>query len=192
MLIVFEGIDGSGKTTLAKLFYEYLKGKGYETMYEHEPTDSKIGKLIKEYLKEEVDEIRMKTLASLFAADRYEHIKSLKEKIEKKDIIIIMDRFYHSSLAYQSVLLPLEWILELNKFLPKPDYVFILDVDPEIAAERIKDRVEHSFERVEFLKKVRENYLKLKDILKDERIIYLDATKSPKDLLEEVIKWTGL
>lgn len=199
MLIVFEGIDGSGKTTLAKLFYEYLKNKGYKVVYEHEPNDvdirKKITKLLKEATIEDLnDENFIKGLALLFAADRHFHQRKIKKYL-KEGYIVICDRYYHSSLAYQTLFdkITADFILKINNSIVKPDYTFIVLVPVEVAIERLKTKEEkHIFTNQEVLKKVYQNYLKLKNILKEEKIIYLDSRKSPKELLEEVIKWTGL
>ena len=192
MFIVFEGIDGSGKTTIINLLKEYLEKKNYKVWLTKEPTDSKIGKLIREILQEghEINEIWGKIMIFLFTADRYYHQIEIREKL-KENYIVISDRYYHSTFAYQ-IMYPgssIEFLKYLYKDLIKPDYVFVLDVPVEIALERMSERKrKHMYERKEFLEKVRENYLKLKEILPDENIYIIDNKKEPEKTLKEIIE----
>ncbi|MEM5879477.1 MAG: thymidylate kinase, partial [Candidatus Aenigmatarchaeota archaeon] len=97
-------------------------------------------------------------------------------------------------LAYQQAQgLELEFLLELNKKFIKPDLTIIIDLGPEIAVDRIeKDKNRKmedrkKFEKVEFLKKVRNNFLKLKEILKDEKIVLIDGSKTKEEVFEALI-----
>lgn len=154
MYIVFEGIDGAGKSTQIKMLKEWLEANGFRVETLVEPTDSEIGKLIREMLQRpdaETDKLQ-KTLGLLFAADRM----LIMDKLEDESKIIISDRSFISSLAYQE---PAEWIEELNKYAKKPDLLLLLDLDPKTSVSRTDG--EDTFENVEFLTGVRENYLKL-------------------------------
>lgn len=153
MLVAFEGIDGAGKTTQSKRLLAKLRELGVRASWSKEPSDGRIGALIRSALRGEID-LDQRTLALLFAADRIEHMRSLPV-----NCVTIIDRYILSSLAYQGVFMPFEWILELNKWVELPDVVFYLDLSPEVALKRVTDRsIYHS---IDLLKMVRENYMKL-------------------------------
>lgn len=183
MFIVFEGIDGAGKGTQAKMLAFWLRKKGYEVFLTKEPTNGEVGKLIKKILKK--DEINPRSIALLFAADRAEHVDRIKKELDMGKIVL-SERYLLSSLAYQGASgLELEWIYEINKFAIKPDLTIYLDIPPEVGLKRIKTRdLREFFERVEFLVKVREIYHTL--INKEENIIVIDATKDIGDIQREI------
>lgn len=187
--IVLEGIDGCGKTTQSKLLSRFLSSKGFEVVLTREPTDGEIGKLIKEkYLKEESSPL---VDALLFSADREEHLKKTVIPALNQGKIVVSDRYYHSTLAYQSAQgVELEWLLNLNKNFIKPDLTLIIDVEAKKAMERIEcdERRDEKkkFEKVEFLEKVRGNFLRLKEILRDENIVIVDGSKNEREVFELV------
>jgi len=180
MLVAFEGIDGAGKTTQSRRLLDKLRELNIEATYTKEPTDGEIGKILKRALKGEI-ELDQKTIALLFAADRIEHMRSLK-----MNGIIIMDRYLLSSLAYQGAFLPIQWINELNRWARLPDIVFYLDISPDIAINRIDDKaIYHS---LDFLNIVRENYLKLIKAEPWKSITYLiDAERGEEEISEEIL-----
>lgn len=152
MYIIFEGIDGAGKSTQIEIIKKWLEDNGLEVETVVEPTDSEIGILIREILKRsDVTTDKMqKTLGLLFAADRM----LIMDKLEDDKKIFLSDRSFISSLVYQE---PKEWINSLNKYVKKPDLVLLLDVDLENSVSRFSGQ--DKFENKEFLTKVRENYL---------------------------------
>jgi len=195
--IVFEGIDGSGKTTQFNLFCKELKNKGFDIFETSEPTRGNIGELIREKLHEDVENSISKAMIFnlLFYADRVEHNLSIQKNLESGKLVV-SDRYYHSTLAYQAaqgldlkLLVKFHKLLQDSGFVVKPDKVVFIDVPAEEAIKRIeareKKRVE-IFERLEFLKKVRENYLKLQEIL-DENIFVVDGTGSVEEVRERVL-----
>ncbi|MEM1804670.1 MAG: dTMP kinase, partial [Nanopusillaceae archaeon] len=104
--------------------------------------------------------------------------------------IVISDRYYYSSFSYQSNYedFNLRWLKTLHKYIIKPDFVFILDVPAEVALERIKDRSEKtSYETLEFLRKVREKYLKLPKLLKDEKIFIIDNSGNIEETINKIL-----
>ena len=114
--IVFEGCDGSGKSTQLKLLASYLESKGEEVYLTREPTDSPFGSLIHSCLTGRIvtDE---HTIAALFAADRLDHIHNALNGILRKleeGVTVLCDRFYLSSFAYNGGFAPLEWVISLN------------------------------------------------------------------------------
>ena len=154
MYIVFEGIDGSGKSTQIQMLKEWLEANGFRVETLVEPTDSEVGKLIRQILQHpdaKTDRFQ-KTLGLLFAADRM----LIMDKLEDESKIIISDRSFISSLAYQE---PAEWIEVLNRYAKKPDLLILLDLDVKKSVARTSGK--DTFEDEEFLTGVKENYLKL-------------------------------
>ena len=164
MFIVLEGIDGCGKTTHAKLLTDWLKTRKHDVVLTAEPTNSKIGLFIREVLKG-VETVDPMTLTLLFTADRYQHLKDFVEPNLKAKKIIICERYYHSTIAYQnSQGVDWNWIFELNKFARKPDLTILMDIDPKKSIGRKKAK--EIFENKEFLEQVRDRYLKMPDLVK--------------------------
>ena len=154
MYIVFEGIDGAGKSTQIQLLKEWLEDNGLEVETMVEPTDSEVGKLIRKILQRPdatTDRIQ-KTLGLLFAADRM----LIMDKLADEKKVVISDRSFISSLAYQE---PADWISVLNKYAKKPDLLLLLDLDVKTSVSRTSG--EDTFENEEFLTNVKSNYLEL-------------------------------
>ncbi len=159
--IVFEGPDGVGKTTIIEKVATALREQGYRVYTTAEPTESKIGNLIRTWLlKEKVEPPHVYAL--LFTADRYLHVYGdVLEKLQR-GYIVLQERYIESTIVYQSAMgLDCRWLEELNRYLPQPDLTIVLDVDPEELVNRISKRYKQReiFEIKEFLKKVRELYL---------------------------------
>lgn len=179
VLISFEGLDGSGVTTHAKILYRVLKALDpcNKVFYTKEPTGSPIGLLIwqilKGYLPEELKQPDI--LALLFTADRVYHFYSDPTFKRYKGImqalqdgaIVIVDRYVFSMLAYQSVVTPGSRKITgttlgaLTRLTPLPDIVVYIDVDPEESLQRIIRREEqHLYETLDRLQQVRHNYIR--------------------------------
>jgi len=185
LFIVLEGIDGAGKTTIANMLLRYLNGKRYNTIYTYEPYDS----LYVEILKTKYNELRDAYLDALtYAADRVIHLKTVIKPYLEKNYIVICDRYFYSSVAYQSAQgAPLDWILEINKFALKPDIAIYLDVDPEIGLRRrrkLKSRFPE-YEVLDFLVKVRNAYLEL---VNRGMLTLIDARREVNTVFKEVIE----
>lgn len=157
MYVCLEGIDGSGKSTQIAMLGEWLGAYGLEVLRVYEPTESPPGQLIREMLTDSraTNPHFQRILGLLFAADRMILMDKIRDA-EKQDKIVISDRSFYSSLAYQD---DPEWILEINRYIKKPDLVILLDVETDKVISRFEGK-DH-FENPEFLKKVRENYLEL-------------------------------
>lgn len=163
LLIAFEGIDGAGKTTLALLLRERLRREGYDVIYLKEPTDGKWGQRIKEITKGLKPRPSPEEELHFFLRDRMEDVEQNIQPALKDRKIVIMDRYYFSTMAYQGALgLHVEEIRRLNeKFAPKPTLVFILRLAPRIALSRIMNgRKEKTtiFEREDYLMDVQRIY----------------------------------
>lgn len=185
MYVVLEGIDGAGKTTHTELLKKYFINKNVITNQIVEPTDSDIGKLIRKELKNNnsTNDTNQQKLALLFAADRL----TLKYDIEKyennKDNLLLSDRSFYSSICYQNnESIPKEWVSTINKYAKKPDLLIILDLDEKEAIKRCSQ--EEVFETLDFLKKTRQNYLKL---LESENAVKVNVSKSIEEVQKELI-----
>jgi len=183
--VTFEGIDGSGKSTILKLVYEQLKSQGYDVVSTYEPTDTWIGKQVKKCIETNTDPF---VTVFTFIADRIEHGKQIQQWIDDGKIVLC-DRYAESTYAYQSVQLQdmmkdsVRWLKELSKDrIPVPDRTFVFVIDPKKALDRIQSRDNLiPFERLAFLKKVHKNYLEL---AVGARFFKLDATKTREELVE--------
>ncbi|MDL2246768.1 dTMP kinase [Methanobrevibacter sp. OttesenSCG-928-K11] len=182
MYIVFEGIDGAGKTTQIDLLKNWLVDSGFEVETIVEPSDGDVGKLIRKILLEKraSNDITQKELGLLFAADRLELMDKIS-KLQYSNKIIISDRSFYSSLVYQK---PQEWIEEINKFALIPDIVLLLDLDLKISVSRSDQRDE--FENEEFLKEVKENYLELANTNPNFKII--NGNNGPNKVSSDIKK----
>ncbi len=171
MFIVFEGIDGSGKTTQVKLLAERLSKEGREVVVTREPGGTRIGGQIRELLLNPANrEITYRAEAMLYAADRAQHVGEKILPALKAGRIVICDRFTGSTLAYQGGGrgIDREFLNRLNQLAVSgvhPDMVFLLDVPPRVGLERLADNGT-SMDRLEsegilFYNRVRETYLAL-------------------------------
>ncbi|KKL87699.1 hypothetical protein LCGC14_1932090 [marine sediment metagenome] len=158
--VVLDGIDAAGTTTHSHLLKGFLEHKGFKVYLTQEPSHSKIGALLREFLKNK--EIPATTDALLFAADRDIHYHYEIEKKLEEGYIVISDRYLESSIVYQSTQsdkISIEWIKKINKFVGHADLTIIIDIDPKIALARKNNEDFEKFEYTAFLDKVRDLYL---------------------------------
>lgn len=180
LFICIEGLDGSGKSTQAKLLTKKLCKAGYNAVFTAEPSQGKIGKFIRKRLFEQE---RMPTTveALLFAADRIEHVQNTVTPALKAGKIVISDRYVFSSLAYQgSAGLNLSWIENINVNAQKPDLSIFIDVAPEVVLERLK-RKKSVMENLQTQRKVQEIYQKY---IEKGELKRVDGAKSKNEVLE--------
>jgi dTMP kinase len=185
VLIVFEGIDGSGKSTQAEILLKRLREEGVDAVYFREPSKGKWGRKIKKKALHP-DSLTAEQELDLFLKDRRENVaKNLKPALRKKRVVIL-DRYYYSTIAYQGAKgIDEKLIRRLNEeFAVEPDLVFILDIDPHKGLERIKNRKKKDrlFEREDYLAEVSEIFRSFKG----EKFIHLDALKSKKEISQEI------
>jgi dTMP kinase len=185
--IVFEGIEGTGKTTLAKKAYEYLVAKGKSVLYTFEPTDGVYGKKI----REAVDRLTFETEKDLFFRDRQEHVNNVIIPSMACGNIVICDRYYPSSVIYQGTMSgnPHSVLLENEKAFPYPDLTIIIDCHSSIAMSRLKDRRRlDKFERNEVnLEKMRQLYLEIFSRRKD--VVVINGSGTIEDTFKLVAPW---
>lgn len=194
--IVFEGIDGAGKTTQLKKLEQHLKQQNISFYLTKEPTDGPIGSLIRNVLNKRL-QLDERTMAALFLADRLDHIQNPVNgmlQAQKAGKLVISDRYYLSSYAYHSAYVPMDWVIAANSEcakLMRPDIIFFLDISPEDSLERIrKTRAFFDlYETKDRLTQVRSNYYKAIGAVKStENIVILDATQPEEKLFQQIIK----
>jgi len=194
LFIVFDGIDGNGKSTQANKLKEWLEAKGIAVFATSEPSHSEYGKQIDELLrKKDAAKVPEKKWIELFTLDRVENLKEIGDAL-KNGKTVICDRYYYSTLAYQ--LGENEWQSYAAQFL-MPDVTFILDVPAETGIERTKEKYELTgekkayFEKLEILKKVRKKFLILPRYLKD-NIKIIDSARPVDAVFEDIKKEASL
>ncbi|MCJ7524884.1 MAG: dTMP kinase [Candidatus Aminicenantes bacterium] len=165
-LIVFEGIDGSGKTSLSRMFHAYLLENGVPSVWLREPTDSALGNKIR-LLAQDNESISIHEELKYFLEDRRWDVENNILPALRSGKTVVLDRYYYSNACYQGARgLDVEGILRANReFAPEPDIVFIIDVEVDRALARIsraRAGMAKLFEKKDFLEKVRANYLALR------------------------------
>ncbi|MCL4390602.1 dTMP kinase [Candidatus Marsarchaeota archaeon] len=183
MFIAIDGIDGTGKTTQAAKLVKRLNGEGFKAELTKEPTDGPIGSIIRSMLSSSAERPSLLSLQLLFTADRNEHVIAYKGVMESKDVILVSDRYYLSTVAYGSAAgISAEYLKLINSIFPKPDLSIILEAKPEIVMGRIDRRGQKEiFEHVEFLNKVQSAY---RSEFPD--AVFIDATKPLEAVHEDV------
>jgi dTMP kinase len=198
ILIAIEGIDGSGKTTLAQAVHARLEEEGFQTVLTREPGDSALGKQIREIVQTQKTPISPKAEFLLFAADRAEHFDKLIIPALKNNYIVISDRLADSSLVYQGygrgLFIPT--LRAINSFAMStpedqyinqhtPDITIYVRVPVKVALERCKKRSSLStFEQGEFLESVAQGFEKIYKSCIDH--VAVDGTLSPEVLATQV------
>jgi dTMP kinase len=193
ILISFEGIEGCGKSTQAKLLYEYLKTKAIPCILVREPGGTQIGEAIRKILLDE-NNIKMspKTELFLYLAARTQLLAEIIFPALKEGKVVLCDRFSDSTLAYQGGgrNLGLEKVSQINKYATdklKPHLTILIDIPLSVSRERTakekKDRLEKEDEK--FHKRVRDTYLFLAKRA-PKRIKVFDGTKNIEDLHLEI------
>jgi len=191
ILIAIEGIDGAGKTTQSIILFDKLSKSGYPVVRFHEPTDGIWGKRIKDLAQNGRHEITAETELKFFYFDRLEDVKDNIEPSLKDKKIVIMDRYYFSSVAYQGARgLASDYVEKKNEEIaPKPDILIVLDLVPEVALNRIRRKRNakpNHFERKKYLDRVRQIFLKQFSGRPNVRIVAGDDTRSISVVAREI------
>lgn len=188
MFIAFEGIDGSGKSTQAKLLYSYMKRR-CKCVFADEPTSGTIGVLIHGILRSK-KRIDSTALQLLFISDRTEHVKEFIIPKLKAGYSVITDRYMFSSIAYGAASgADKKYLMDASSRFRLPDATFVIDVPPKMAMQRLNKRntkeLEY-FDKVKFMAKARAAFRSLKKHYKNYYLI--DGSKSIEEIHSNIIK----
>lgn len=198
LFIVLEGIDGAGTSTQAQLVTKQLRLDSHNVFQTFEPTDGRIGRLIREIIRGDgTEKPSWMTMTLLFSADRLEHVENEIYPNVLEGYHVICDRYYHSTLAYQSLsnkFIGVDWkgwIKEVGHFSVKPDITFILDIDPEVAAERMKGRKKPKdvYENLAFQKKLSNFYANIEQYFPTESIVHIDGSQNVESVTAEILQY---
>lgn len=194
MLISFEGIDGCGKSTQIELLKNYLNGKGRTVHIFREPGGTELSEKIRNLLLHEQSDMDAVTEMLLFSAARSQLISEKVKPLLAAGEVVILDRFYDSTTAYQGYgrqSVAIDTIYKLNRIASHqtaPDITFYLKISPEEAAKRTvnqnKDRMEKAGE--EFFEKVASGYDQLSR--SEDRFVTLDATMDANKIHDQIVK----
>lgn len=195
-LLVFEGIDGAGKSSLVRLLAESLKEKGYPVCVTKEPGDNSIGAAVRSIVQETKNHITAQTEFLLFAADRAQHITEIVVPALERGEIVISDRLSDSSLAYQGYGrgLDIDMIKSINNWVLgdiRPDLTLFVSVPVACAFDRISKRNEQPTrfenEHESFMQRVK-NGFELIYTSRDD-VVHLDGTAQLSDIADEMKKY---
>lgn len=157
LLIVFEGTDGTGKSTQHQKLGQYLKKHNYPVISTREPTEGTFGKKIRQ-LYTNRGSFSPEEELELFLSDRRQHVDALLKPALNQGKIVLCDRYFLSTAAYQGAIgFDPEAILERNSFAPDPDLALLFEVSPATGSERIvygRGDIPNDFEQLDTLKKV--------------------------------------
>jgi len=186
MLIVFEGIDGTGKSTHAKRLASYFSSLGREVVLSHEPTNGPWGRKLRESAS--IGRLGAEEELEYFLRDRKEHVEQLINPSLAEGKVVILDRYYISTMAYQGLRgFDPEQIRQKNEaFAPVPDLLIVLDLDVDLALQRITGRGDQAnhFEKREALEKIRETFLRLRD---EPFVRVIDASQSMDEIAAQIV-----
>jgi dTMP kinase len=152
--IVFEGLDGAGKTTQIRLLAPYLQQQGYEVICLKEPTHGAWGQKLRRAATQGRAGITPEQELAWFLADRREDVERNIQPALARGQIVILDRYYFSTMAYQGTLVGSPSMIQQQNeaFAPPPQLLFLLDIPPALGLERIRqERQPDAFERLEYL-----------------------------------------
>jgi len=182
--IVFEGIDGSGKSTQSQMLSDYLVSKGRKVHMTRQPSDRFVGKAIREVL-EKRQVVPPQSLAAMFLADRYDHILGEGGILSylESGVDVICDRYFWSSFAYHGLDMEIPFVIDLHKEifeLLMPDITFFIDLQPADAIARIAKRSAQRdlFEKESLLTTIRQNYTFAFEQIADAKIVKIDGNQS--------------
>ena len=190
-LIVFEGVTGSGKKSHIRVLEERLKARGFlVTTISFPDYEGEIARLAKRI------QFNPLTLALLYAADRSQHQDRIKNILEN-DGIVICDRYCYSNFVYQSARgISLDWLMNIEKNIIKPDIVFFIDIPLELGIKRVqqasiedftkKEVIERLQKERELIEKIRETYLFLSNADKQSKWYIIDGSKEVSETIEEL------
>ena len=192
--IVFEGIDGSGKSTQSQMLSDYLVSKGRKVHMTRQPSDRFVGKAIREVL-EKRQVVPPQSLAAMFLADRYDHILGEGGILSylESGVDVICDRYFWSSFAYHGLDMEIPFVIDLHKEifeLLMPDITFFIDLKPADAIARIAKRSAQRdlFEKESLLTTIRQNYIFAFEQFADTKIVKIDGNQSLEKVHGDLVR----
>jgi dTMP kinase len=195
--VVLEGLDGAGTTTQARLLGDWLAGLGCLVHATYEPSPGPIGMLIRQALRGRlvarpgpgvVRPPGNDVMALLFAADRMDHLESEIQPALAAGRWVVSDRYYHSSLLYQSLDGDLGWVRALNSHARPPDVTYVLDVPAEVAAGRrlARGATAELYETDPIQRRLAVMYRELPRLLPGEPVVLLDGARPKAAVLASI------
>lgn len=184
-LLVLEGIDGTGKSTQSKLLAEALRERGMRVITSREPTDGPYGTRLRNSAT--TGRLSPEEELQLFLQDRAEHVETLINPALEAGEVVILDRYYFSSMAYQGIrgFDPAEIRRANEEFAPPPDLLLLLDLPVETALQRIgvRDGEANEFEQRSSLETCSEVF----HSIKDDFVRVIDASQSIEDIHRDIL-----
>ncbi len=203
--IVIEGIDGAGTTTQTQLLGKWFRDKGLPVHLTREPTDGPVGALIRQALKRRFVVAGITgprppswaTMTLLFAADRLDHLESEVVPNILDGVTVVSDRYDLSSLTYQSATARegtsesvVDWVRSANSRARRPDLTIVLDVDPEVAAQRRRDRsfTAELYEENTLQQSLAAIYAKAETLVPGDLLVHIDGNQSEQAVHAAVVR----
>jgi dTMP kinase len=183
----FEGIDGAGKTTQARILVERIEATGRKAVYVKEPTDGVWGREIRRIARDGRQGIDPSEELRYFIEDRKEDVRYNIAPTLAAGGVVVADRYYYSTIAYQSVLgLDPDEIRERNRTFPVPDLVFLIDIPPGASQPRIVDsrgeQANLGYEQVDYLRRVKAVF----DQMDDPNLVRIDGLAGPDEVADSI------
>ncbi len=196
IFIAFEGGEGSGKSTQSKLLKKWLEEEGEEVLLSREPGGTELGKDLRRILLDHsTGEISPRAEALLYAADRAHHVFSKIRPALDRGEVVITDRYFDSSIAYQGagrVLVPGE-VARISRWATEslfPTLTILIDQPAEIGLSRLKSKDRLEIEPIDFHERIRQEFLQL-TLLDPERYLVVDGRQSIEEIHNEIIAKVG-
>jgi dTMP kinase len=203
LFIVLEGVDGAGTTTHTRILADALEARGLPVRTTREPSDGPVGVQIRQILSGRLVVPGLhgprppswNTMALLFAADRMDHVEATIVPNLMDGVTVLSDRYYHSSVAYQSTTAGGEpevvaWVKEINRHARRPDLTIVLDIPPEVSARRRMERhAGHEiFDDAELQKQLGEFYRSIDAHFPGEKIVHIDSNRDREAVAADVMQ----
>jgi dTMP kinase len=191
VFVCFEGGEGSGKSTQARLLQQRLEGEGYVVRLTFEPGDTAVGKELRRIvLSPETGELSHRTEALLYAADKAEHVDTVVQPALDRGEVVVTDRYVDSTLAYQGAgrdldVADVELVARWATHGLRPHLTVVLDLDPTHGHSRFEGRDRIEGESEEFFTRVRQAFLDLAAADPDHYLV-LDARLAPEEIAARV------
>ncbi|HEY7980280.1 MAG TPA: dTMP kinase [Candidatus Eremiobacteraceae bacterium] len=194
LFVTFEGVEGAGKSTQVRLLHEYLSGTTIPFIFTREPGGTPLGEKLRQLLIDPLGQMAPESEALILNASRAELVDKILERGLAEGRLIVCDRFWDATLAYQGFGrgLPIDTLLTITMFAARrlqPDLTFLLDVSPSVSRERLKsrtaipDRMER--ESSAFHERVAEGYRRLA-AAEPHRFVTIDGTGAEEEIAVEV------